>query len=294
MGDVAHSRGIIQYLCQHIPEDIEIAFLSNLQKQPSLHIDDRVICQDASSERIGEFNHCKVEDKYYVNLWIASYSEFMNVERKNCTISNLSGLPVDYTSDHTFNHCKFIIDRMNEELHLNIPHPKEESDILPRSIKSPERKSEIEQFLNTIEKYRSKIFLCNSVTHSGQCSNFDVRNSIISLIGVKKDTAFIYTNNDHKLILEENEYCIDDIFPKSNLNQIEYLSQFCDVLVSRQSGPGCVIQTYENMHDPNKVYISLTSYDENAAFYYKGGACRYDRTTDHSPESISALLSKYI
>ena len=44
---------------------------------------------------------------------------------------------------------------------------------------------------------------------------------------------------------------------KSNLNEISYISRFCDIIVGRGSGPFCFTHVKENLYDENKTYIAF-------------------------------------
>ena len=293
-GDKAHSRGIASYIAQYVPENIILMFFSphhNLSAR-SMHVDKRIICVCENDNISLKENYYYDGDTMFVNVCITAYPQFMNPNRPNFGVSP-AGLPYDYTSDHTFNHAKEIIDQINLKMSLSIPYPVDESDILPRTNLNPPRKNKVDLLIEKLSVYKKRVLLCNNLTYSGQSTNFIISDTIKQLVIDNPDVAFVYTCKD-KADVQPNDYFIDDIFSIPNFNEIEYLSRYCDILISRQSGAGCVIQTYENMFDTEKVYISLTVYDENTAFYFKNGNCRYDRTTDFSTESVTNIIKKYL
>lgn len=107
-----------------------------------------------------------------------------------------------------------------------------------------------------------------------------------------QDCAFIYTAKDKEFVLD-NEYFIDDYVDFPNVNEIVYVSTFCDVIVSKMSGPGSCVCIKENFFNPNLSFIALT-YDEGLAHFYKNGTCKYDWTNDFSDESINNIVKKHL
>ena len=40
---------------------------------------------------------------------------------------------------------------------------------------------------------------------------------------------------------------------------MDIVSKYCDVLITRASGPGCVVSTVDNYYDTTKTFISFTT-----------------------------------
>lgn len=113
------------------------------------------------------------------------------------------------------------------------------------------------------------ILISNGDVHSGQANNFDFNPIIKNLSDKHSNVNFILTQ---KRCLEKlnNVYYTEDIinlgFP--DLNEIGYLSTFCDIIIGRSSGPYCFTHNKQNFLDVNKTYISFCdSYLDGTWFF---------------------------
>ena len=92
---------------------------------------------------------------------------------------------------------------------------------------------------------------------SNQAINFDM-NPIIINLAIKYPSCNFYVTHafptDLKNIIDCNTIISEKI--KSNLNEISYISTFCDIIVGRGSGPFCFTHVKENLYNKNKTYIS--------------------------------------
>lgn len=115
--------------------------------------------------------------------------------------------------------------------------------------------------LKRIDDYMSKnsgrkILICNGPALSNQCSyNGDMREIIYALASEYRDINFICT---HKFYCDiPNVSFSDDITAISDcdLNEISYISNFCDTIIGRSSGPFSFSCTKDNMNDEKKKFI---------------------------------------
>jgi hypothetical protein len=92
---------------------------------------------------------------------------------------------------------------------------------------------------------------------SGQALNFNMNPLIISLAKKYSGCNFYVTHpfqTDLKNIIDCNSLINDNL--KSNLNEISYISTFCDIIVGRGSGPFCFTHIKQNLNNKNKTFIS--------------------------------------
>jgi len=121
--------------------------------------------------------------------------------------------------------------------------------------------------INDIKKFvlndkRKKVLISNNIVESSQCKNFSFYPIVEKLAEQFKDVLFIVTNKMKK----EPLYTKDNIthFYKianindNDLNEIGYLSTFCDVIVGRFSGPQSFSYVKENLLNPSKTFITIT------------------------------------
>ena len=101
---------------------------------------------------------------------------------------------------------------------------------------------------------------------SGQALNFDFAPIINNLSENFKNILFLTTSkmldNKDNLIQTGD---ITEVLP--DLLEISYISKFCDIIVGRASGPYCFTQTYENMIDKNKTFISFCNNELEGIFF---------------------------
>ncbi|MFA5153354.1 MAG: hypothetical protein WC554_12395 [Clostridia bacterium] len=106
----------------------------------------------------------------------------------------------------------------------------------------------IHDFLHSFPE--KKILICNGNVQSNQAENFNMTPVINRLAKYYKDIAFIV-----------NIYSTDKIIRTDSgfdLNEISFLSKFCDVIIGRSSGPFLFTQTKENWMNPDKKFLSFT------------------------------------
>jgi hypothetical protein len=107
-------------------------------------------------------------------------------------------------------------------------------------------------------KKDKNILVCNGPCISGQARNFDIDNIIFTLAKKHPSCTFYVTQpvqSDINNIVDVNSLIEDKT--KSNLNEISYISTFCDIIVGRGSGPFCFTHVKQNLFDSNKTYIGF-------------------------------------
>jgi len=75
-----------------------------------------------------------------------------------------------------------------------------------------------------------------------------------------------------------------------DLNEISYLSTFCDVIIGRGSGPYCFSHVKKNIFNENKTYISVCS-DKNNGVIYQGKATNI-WSNNYNQNEIIKLIKK--
>lgn len=286
-GDLALSRGIVnwiinKYISKYGNNEFYFSInTNNIYNLTSIYF----------NKHIKNINHnINLLDHNYIfiNTWIGSSPSFMN--RTDAPRNGFNN-PIDYNTKHILNHCLEIINELHNKYGISLISPSEESDMLPKANKNPLNKNYLDIFLDKIKHFNKKILICNGPVKSLQCPNFSISQNIKKLVLSMPNIAFIYTDNTPNM--EKNEFCINDYSPIPNLNEIDYFSTFCDIIVTRRSGPGEIIQTYDNFFDYKKTIISFTSYKE-ADFVFKNGKCKLDWTNNFSPSSVSTIIKKYL
>ena len=292
MGDLCYTRGLLSWIADHASGDIELWMGHDRINHVTLHprIKKFLLHQEPHGVTAVGFNwvvHRNDINRMYVsedgnhliiNTWITSSPGFC--QSINCF--NAEGVRQQT--------CE-IIDLINEHFKETIPYPTT-VDVIPKIIRPLLYEQQANSFLDKLSTYRKKILLCNGIIHSGQSVKFSLRENIHRLVAKNPDCAFVYTEKETTFLLD-NEFFIDDHVNIPNLDEITYISTYCDVLVSRMSGPGSCICVHENLFNPNVAFVCITNY-EGLAHFYKGGTCKYEWTSDVSEETLTQLISKHI
>lgn len=299
-GDFYHTRGMIDWIVKHINTDeIETNFFYNRAGQ--LDLVDNVKCINLRDTKsfwpIYDFSYlCFVnpetsDQELVINTWIASYPEFPRFDPNRPVFPFYDAWK--YINAETIkNQTSFIINIINHFFRLNVPHPTRVEDIIPSVPTSLPNKKQTDELLRITDAYRKKILICNGPVLSGQTRyDFDVSDRIQPVVEQNPDCAFIYTEKIDTPL--PNEFVIDNYIDRPNLNEIVYFSTFCDVLISRMSGPGCAICVDKNFFNPNLSFICLTELAD-LAHWYRGGSCKYIWSNNYDKENISFLLNNEI
>jgi hypothetical protein len=105
-----------------------------------------------------------------------------------------------------------------------------------------------------------KILVDNGNVLSNQSVNFSFANIIMSLAIKHKNKIFILSQKENK-VMPDNVFYTADIVGKSgnDLNEISYLSKFCDVIVGRAGGVFTFSLTKENMFERVCKYVCFSN-----------------------------------
>jgi hypothetical protein len=120
-----------------------------------------------------------------------------------------------------------------------------------------------------LEQFNKRIMICNGGVWSSQAINFDFIPIVKELTDTYKNHLFILTERINNFT-PNNVVYTDDLFgmPMNDLNEIGYLSTFCELIVGRSSGPFTFAQHLINWNNPNKTLLSFTTHKENSSIIY--------------------------
>ena len=194
---------------------------------------------------IEDFMNCRMPfitkgNSLYVNTWIGRTSKYV-LPGAGCTVERLFDMHNEYLN---------AIDRK----HLL----KTRYEYIPSIDYSYYDVEGVNNFVDGVQKDRRAVLIDNGKVQSKQAENFDFTPVIIKLSEIFPEIIFVITHKiDTKL---PHVVTTDSITRVKNfdLNEISYLSQFCDTLIGRCSGPHTFSQTLDNWLDKNKVLLSFT------------------------------------
>ncbi len=159
---------------------------------------------------------------------------------------------------------------------------------------------------------RKKILFCNGVAMSGQ-SFADDMSSIILYFSKKYDQVDFICTKKFNIPQEINNIFFTDDFQVTNdeniletpfwndrknticdLNEISYLSRYCDVIVGKNSGPFVYCMTKENFSTEGKVIISFNKDMEDSLGYGVDLECEYIFSNIFELNSIVSIIEEKI
>ncbi len=183
------------------------------------------------------------------------------------------------------------IDQINQYFSLNfstkkIPYPNEDDLVVQWNIKP----KNIDLVDKIIDKNKLNVLVCNGQTLSLQRHNFQYEDYLREIIQDNPNINFYFT--DKFSLHYENAFNINDFVPLPNLDEIEYLSKFCNIIITSLSGPGCAVINSEVLNGENKTLIYVCR--KRLGLVYDNLKCKYYQTEDFSKNSITSILNEAI
>jgi hypothetical protein len=309
-GDVANSRGVVNYISNHLGDSYDYYFLTlktelgpngavTFGKHVNIH---NPITQgllpfmpqgwnpDIHTAHERDEIYFVYEDTIFLNVWMGACTWFKE-HRPEVGITRKS---LQYQICECIEFIKQVID-------VDIPYPTELESLSPRTT-NPKNKELVDAFAPTLKNtFRKSVLICNGYVLSSQTPQFSFGEILRELVNNSPDTAFLFTDKNFNTT-EGNCFFTDDIFPVPNLSEIDYLSKDVDIIVSRMSGPGIITMNRENYLDSTKTLISFTT-NPNIAFEALGsdeeieaekwgreGGARLIWSRDLYPENIVTII----
>lgn len=155
-------------------------------------------------------------------------------------------------------------------------------------------KTKIDTFLENNSNFEKKVLICDNPVQSGQSLNFDFKYIIKELSSIYKNYAFISTSNNNPIA--DNIFSTNDIIGlKFDLNEISYLSNYCDVIVGRSSGPYTFSLTKQNIMNENKKFVAFTN-NKIVALGLKDGdyKCQLNWTNNYDYQNVLDKIIEFL
>ena len=140
---------------------------------------------------------------------------------------------------------------------------------------------------------KNKVLICSGLVHSAQAENFDFSPIVQRLADNFPSVVFYYTSQlslQSRNNLFYTRTIIGDL--SSDLNEIGYLSTFCDLIVGRCSGPHVFTMHKTNCLDSSKAFLSFTHTQENSHFVLSDGLPmkKYWSTVSNADEVYNKIV----
>jgi hypothetical protein len=250
------------------------------------HSNDPIVLSDLDVEycNIPNISHSDrfvdVGDVLYVNTWIGSYFDPKEEYYGECTLRFL------------YNMFGKIYEKLNEVFGSNL-HLSEINSYFPSVDYSKFNISQIQEFLRSTNQ--KKILISNGPCLSGQCDYSGDMSSVIKVLSQKnKDKLFIITHPINVNI--DNVIFTNDVInsDKCDLNEISYISTFCDIIVGRNSGPFCFSSTKQNLMDASKTLYAFGNKETDCFMYGVDVECNFIFEYFSNLENLTSSLDQII
>lgn len=278
-GDLAHSKSFIK----EITSNIKTKFYYG-HGNSSIVISDLNV-QHAPVPNIGCYEKfLDTEEIFYINTWIGCYFIGDNGDRTGiCTLT------------YFYNMFDEIYQKINQVFGTNLSLNETKELYLPFVDYSKFDCSKVDEFLSNHKG--KKILLSNGPCYSGQCDYVGDMEPIITNIAEQNpDKIFICTHKFNSNL--NNIKFTNDIidFNGCDLNEISYLSTFCDIIVGRNSGPFCFCTTFDNLNNPDKIFYAFGGREVDCFAHGLNISCEfifeYYTNIEQLNLSISSLVNK--
>jgi len=315
-GDVILSRQGVRWIVDHLGPNHEYFFIHN--KNPEslfFHENIKVISLPFNFHGclMPQMQHFfKQQNQYtdalWIDTWIGSMEPSRYVLDHNDNDRWIQLMP-DENGQYILGKCvevwdntdwqemfwKKNVDKVNERLMFElttkkVPYPTR-NDVIPKWQGTAPRKNSIDEILEKNNSKKLSLLICNSDTQSGQRENFSYEKILENLIAEHRDVAFYFTDNKEQFSYENVIY-LNDIVNFPNLNEVEYISNFMDILVTSMSGPGCMVLNDKVFQDDAKTLIYFTR--DVIGLYHKHGDCKYVQTENWEPDNIHKVIKQSI
>jgi len=247
-GDIFESREFVKEYMEKIPAD---NYYYAHGKNPRILADIPQL-QFTEVTDVMQPMHAAVitDDVLYINTWIGRDGKYV-LPGIGCVVESLY-----YMHNEILESLGF--ERLEKEMIEYVPD-------IDYSYYNTE---DIDKFCNGNDK--RKVLISNGPVQSNQAMNFDFTEPIVMLAQTFPDILFLVTSpvfiELDNVIFTNNLIQTEDGF---DLNEISYLSLFCDTHIGRNSGPHLFAQVRENWLDPNKVTLSFTYQKMASHFVYR-------------------------
>lgn len=136
-----------------------------------------------------------------------------------------------------------------------------------------------------------KVLICNNKTLSGQSENSDLNDIVSNLSDDFQNVIFILTDDSNRLE-KKNVFYTSDINKNPNdINEISYISTFCDVIIGRSSGPYVYTLVKENLMNPFKSFIFICR-EFFQGIYYLESSC--EKTWINKKHNMHGIMKESI
>jgi hypothetical protein len=148
----------------------------------------------------------------------------------------------------------------------------------------------------SIDKIKKNVLFSNGPVHSGQCDYTGNLSEIIEFVADSYPAIDFYATHKYNSS-KKNVIFTSDIIKseRPDLNEISYISTFCNLIIGRNSGPFCFTTTKDNVLTEGKKFFSFGK-RELDSFYVgiEDAKCRFHFHPYKRPETLYQIINDLV
>jgi hypothetical protein len=294
-GDVFSGRGYLQHIKNSLP-NVKFGYYHVCNSKIVSDLIRTQFKPDLKKFQVEQLNYNKIfetNETIYINSWVGAYfyQNQSHMTDHSAFIANLEGEGhANYLSLHKI--YKFIIDYLNSNHGCDIILENNPLTYVPTINWE---KYEIQKALDFIKQHdRKRHLICNGKVRSMQSGLSNLSQIIDHMAMEFKNDVFICTEKFETN--QKNIFFTSEIFNIENdLNEISYLSTFCDTIVGKNSGPFMFTHVKENINNLNKIFVAMShNVSDCYPYHMKNLPCKYLFTSNESPSHVANAIENAI
>lgn len=277
-GDVFSGRGYIRTIINSLPET-KFGYYHKNNPKVVMDLVTTKFKPDLTKWQVEQLNFHKIfetEKTIYINTWVGTYFHQHAVRMQDFP-NVIVNLPdeghANYLSLHKM--YTFICNYLNQNHSCNIQLTDNPIDYVPKIDWSTQYDVEPANDFVVRNKGKDLHLFCNGKVRSNQSAIGNMSDIIQALAQQTPDDVFICTETFNTSL--PNIFFTNDIFSIPNdLNEIAYLSTFCNTIVGKNSGPFMFTHIQDNINNDSKVFVAFSNHVSDCYPYHmKKLPCKY-------------------
>lgn len=278
-GDLFCSRAFIKQIVDELP-NFEFGYYHNNNPKT---ISDLVKYEGTAREYSHNERFVETDDTLAINTWIAIYYADRYPEPPYFNNGGINYVVLHQIWTHIF-------EKINLKFGTNLVIKSDPKDYI--AVIDFE-KFELANVKDYVKSDRKRILFSNGVPMSGQSFAYDFKDVVDYLAEKYKQFDFLCTNKF--MTNETNVHFTSDITRiGSDLNEIGYLSRYCNLIIGKNSGPFIYCLERQNFTDPNKKFISFNHLREDSLDYGIDVDCDYTFSSTTDLREVVSIIERKI
>lgn len=293
-GDVFSGRGYIKKIINSIPE-AKFGYYHKNNPKVVMDLVTTKFKPDLTKWQVEQLNFRKIfetEQTIYINTWVGTYFHQHAVRMQdfpNVIINLPNEGHANFLSLHKM--YSFICNYLNHEHNTNIYLENDPLLNVPEIDWSQYYDIEPANDFLASRVAKRKYLFCNGIVRSNQSKIGNLSDVINHLAQANPYDIFFCTEkfetNLHNVVFTSDIFSIP-----CDLNEIAYLSTFCDVIVGKNSGPFMFTHIKPNINNTNKVFVAFSNHISDCYTHHLTDLpCKYFYSDKQDTKDVYNILT---